>query len=88
MKEDEMPKGYHPLFLNIDPTPAPPLNGRGTGLNNVLTLGKAKKAGFLLHLCSLMRTFMSLRAMKILTLGNSQINLEFRSLNRIFAPGI
>ena len=30
--------------------------------------------------------FTSLRAVKILTLGNSQINLEFRSLNRIFAP--
>ena len=28
-KEDEMPTGYHPLFLNIDPTPAPPLQWEG-----------------------------------------------------------
>ena len=29
----------------------------GVPLNKVLTLDKAKKASFLLHLCSLMRTF-------------------------------
>ena len=32
------------FFLNIDPTPAPPLNGRGTSLNKVLALDKAKKS--------------------------------------------
>ena len=30
-------------------------------------------------------TFTSLRAVKVLTFENSQINLEFRSLNRTFA---
>ena len=28
-KEDEMPTGYHPLFLNIYSTPAPPLQWEG-----------------------------------------------------------
>ena len=33
MKEDEMPKGYHPLFLNIELTPAPQGNWFEKGTN-------------------------------------------------------
>jgi len=66
----------------------------------VLAFDKTNLNKFYLLLFSLIRTFMSFRVMKlgcctnfdlrskILTFGKTQINLVFRSLNRIFAPMI
>ena len=48
----------------------------------VLSLGNEKKKVFLLHFT---RFLVTLASPKILTLGNTQINLVFRSLIRTFA---
>ena len=72
MKEDETPTGNHPLFFVGIFYPQKKIlalvktnnnmffcicASLCVPLNKVLTLDKAKKASFLLHLCSLMRTF-------------------------------